>query len=391
MDSDEIIKIINNPNRESLTIDFKKSDVLKEDGLKKLLKHIVSFANRNGGIILIGILDNGTFEGKKNFNVKEVKQDLNNLIHDKIRPVLSCDIQFIPCDEGDVIVVSIPKMKEVPHAVVKLKNGEVESRKYYIRTPDGKRLVSDRQLQYLFKNVELDFLFPFKFTLKIYKIDLNAVYDFEGLPCLRDFDHIFNDLTEIDKNILKDENYGNISHLFPYLMLCSISRYLNKTWAIRFTPDGNIVLNSAVPKKKLSYSKIPLPQKDSKLFKLSLNLREYFKEPWLFHDFYLPLGVKLNIHKTLLSFEHKEFSFKLAVQHTDFSSAKFNDYSSLTLHCFYDVKFNFPEYNYELYENYHQLALAIKRIIQMNWDYESYLEINQFRLLDSINKKLDRI
>ena len=56
MDPDEIKKIINNPNKESLTIDFKKSDVLKEDGLKKLLKHIVSFANRNGGIILIGIL-----------------------------------------------------------------------------------------------------------------------------------------------------------------------------------------------------------------------------------------------------------------------------------------------------------------------------------------------
>ena len=57
MDPDEIKKIINNPNKESLTIDFKKSDVLEKEGIDKLLMHIVSFANRKGGRILIGIND----------------------------------------------------------------------------------------------------------------------------------------------------------------------------------------------------------------------------------------------------------------------------------------------------------------------------------------------
>jgi len=46
-DCSEIERIVKDSNRENLTIDFKKSDILKsKEGQKKLLEHIVSFANR---------------------------------------------------------------------------------------------------------------------------------------------------------------------------------------------------------------------------------------------------------------------------------------------------------------------------------------------------------
>ncbi|KKM62663.1 hypothetical protein LCGC14_1519440, partial [marine sediment metagenome] len=90
----EIERIIKNPNRENLTIDFKKSDVLKsKDSQKKLIEHIVAFANQIGGMILLGINDDGTYEGKNIFDVDKDKGILNNIINDNIRPVLMCDIE----------------------------------------------------------------------------------------------------------------------------------------------------------------------------------------------------------------------------------------------------------------------------------------------------------
>ena len=214
IDSSEIERIVKDPNRESLTIDFKKSDVLKsKDSQKKLIEHIVAFANQIGGMILLGINDDGTYEGKNIFGVDKDKGILNNIINDNIRPVLMCDIEFIQCNDGDVMIIFIPKMKEIPHAYVrKTKNGEIRTREYYIRTPHGKRFISDRQLQYLFRYEELDFLFPFKFTLKLYKdllrVDFDSDFDFviEDLSIIRNYDFFFRDLETKDINKIK--KYG---------------------------------------------------------------------------------------------------------------------------------------------------------------------------------------
>ena len=111
-DCSDIQKIIDDPNRESLTIDFKRSEMISsKEGQKKLLEHIVSFANRNGGTIFLGINDDATFEGKR-FDVDKDKGTINNIINDKIRPVLTCDIERVYCKDGDVMVIYIPKMKE---------------------------------------------------------------------------------------------------------------------------------------------------------------------------------------------------------------------------------------------------------------------------------------
>ncbi len=84
---DEIVEIISNPDRENLLVDFKNSGIIRDDkSKKKLLKHIVFFANRNGGRILIGINDDCTFEAKEIFNVDIDKGLINNIIQDKISP-----------------------------------------------------------------------------------------------------------------------------------------------------------------------------------------------------------------------------------------------------------------------------------------------------------------
>ena len=65
VDCKEILEIIKSPDRENLNIELKKSDIIyTKEGKKKLAHQIVAFANRLGGKILIGILDDGNFEGK---------------------------------------------------------------------------------------------------------------------------------------------------------------------------------------------------------------------------------------------------------------------------------------------------------------------------------------
>ncbi|MBA7515189.1 hypothetical protein ES705_07228 [subsurface metagenome] len=397
----EIEKIIKNPNKENLTIDFKKSDVIKSNGgQKKLLEHIVSFANKDGGRILIGINDDGTYEGKNIFDVDKDKGTINNIINDKIRPVLMCDIEFISCNEGDVIVIIIPKMKNIPHAWVnKTHNGEIRSREYYIRTPHGKRLISDRQLQYLFKNEKFEFFFPFKFTLKLNKdtlrVDFDSDFDFllEDLSSITNYDDFFRELEKED--ISKIKEYGvtkTISEVFPFIVISTLSKYFMRSWALKPIENERFTTNFSPPKEKFTKLDIPDPIENSILKQLSIDLREYLKTTWLFHEFYIPPEMKISIKKSLLSFQHSDFLFKFDIQFINTSSVGFPEGCiSITLNGFYEVKFNLPETNFGLFEDYYQFALSIKEIIKKDLDYDSFLEKNSFKILESMNKKLDRL
>lgn len=400
-DCSEIERIIKDPNRENLRIDFKNSDIIKsKDGKKKLLEHIVSFANRDGGMILIGIYDNGTYEGKNIFDVDKDKGILNNIINDNIRPILACDIEFMPCKEGDIMIIFIPKMKDIPHAYVnKTKNGEIRSREYYIRTPHGKRFVSDRQLQYLFRTEELDFLFPFKFTLKLYKdilrVDFDSDFDFvlEDLPSVRNYDYFFRDLGQED--ISKIKEYGiaeTIKEVFPFIVISILSKHFGRSWALKQIENDRFTLNLSTPKEKFTQIEIPDPVENSILNKLSVNLTDYLKETWLFREFYIPPDMKISVDKSLLSFQHSDFLFKFVIQLIEISSSGGpNGYISIAIDCFYEVKFNLPETNFELFGDYYLFALSIKEIIKRDLDYDSFLEKNSSKIIESMNKKLDRL
>ena len=129
---------------------------------------------------MIGINDDCTFEGKGIFNVDEDKGIINNLIQDTISPKLNSEIEFVSCSEGDVMMIKIPRRQEIPHAVIKRKGAEIKARVYYIRTSHGKRLVSDRQLELLFKEESLDFTYPFRFTLNFFREPLKMILLFDG-------------------------------------------------------------------------------------------------------------------------------------------------------------------------------------------------------------------
>ena len=112
---DEIYKILKNPEKEKIKIEFKESEKLRSgEGQREIGHEIVALANRYGGKLLIGIKNDATFEGKGIFDDRGVdyyKGIIDNICHNKISPIIEYDIKFLQCQDGDVIVVNNPRRK----------------------------------------------------------------------------------------------------------------------------------------------------------------------------------------------------------------------------------------------------------------------------------------
>jgi len=149
---EEIQKLLEKSEIENIKFELKSLKILKNDDWKdKLAKEFVAFANQNGGKVIIGLQDDGTFDGEKDYNVDKLKGDINNVIRDKISPIIDYNFEFLECDGGDLSIISIEKRKDIPHAyIMKRESHEIKNRIYYIRTPHGKRLVTDQELSDLF-------------------------------------------------------------------------------------------------------------------------------------------------------------------------------------------------------------------------------------------------
>ena len=160
----EIQQLLKKSEIENLKYELKSSMILKnKDWKDELAKEFVSFANRNGGKVIIGLQNDGNFDGKANYNVDKLKGDINNIMRDKVSPMINYNFEFLECDEGDLSIISIEKKRKIPHAyVVKREGHEIKNRIYYIRTPHGKRFVSNQELSNLFKK---------KFDYKVINLD----------------------------------------------------------------------------------------------------------------------------------------------------------------------------------------------------------------------------
>lgn len=160
----EIEKLREKSEFENIKYELKSSKILKEKDWKdKIAKEIISFANRNGGKIIIGLQNDGSFDGKKDYDVDTLKGDIDNIIHNKISPIINYNFEFLECEEGDLSIITIERKKDIPHAfIIERKGPEIKNRIYYIRTPYGKRLVSDKQLYFLFNEKDLNNIDPIK-------------------------------------------------------------------------------------------------------------------------------------------------------------------------------------------------------------------------------------
>lgn len=141
----ELYKIID--QGEGQKLEFKNSLILRDS--IKLARTMASFANAQGGRILIGVSDDGEFEGMTaNKNDEEI---IMNIASDRCDPRLIPLFSKISCQgKGDVYVVEVPQRQEMFHSV-KIKNGIV----FPVRVGSTVRQLSARELGFADQGIEI--------------------------------------------------------------------------------------------------------------------------------------------------------------------------------------------------------------------------------------------
>lgn len=124
-----------------------KEDIRSPDGLAA---EMVAFSNAQGGMILIGVTDNGELSGLSQQEVGRINQLISNVASDHVRSLIAVRTENIALDSTHkiVIVLNIPEGIDKPYfdnkGVIWLKNGA-----------DKRRVNSKEELRRLFQGVDL--------------------------------------------------------------------------------------------------------------------------------------------------------------------------------------------------------------------------------------------
>lgn len=130
-------------NGEGLTLEFKRKASFPE----KIVREMIAFANTKGGILLIGIGDDGSIPGLKH---PEDDSHVLKLALKKCKPAIVYTEMFIPVGNGrTVIQYEIPESSKKPHALVNDQRQES-----FVRVED-KSIQASREMREIVKRSQL--------------------------------------------------------------------------------------------------------------------------------------------------------------------------------------------------------------------------------------------
>ncbi len=118
----------------------------KIDNADSLAAEMAAFANANGGVIFIGVQDNGTISGLNHQEVHAVNQLISNVASQHVRSPLVVQTQNILLENGNVVIaLTVPEGMDKPYfdrkGVIWLKTGS-----------DKRRINSKEELRRLFQH-----------------------------------------------------------------------------------------------------------------------------------------------------------------------------------------------------------------------------------------------
>lgn len=112
--------------------------------VKKIAREIAAFANSKGGTILIGVDDNGTVPGIREYFEEEFL--LYKAAFEHCVPKVPIEIELVHAGPVDVMVVRVPESAEKP-----VYNKSKKKRLVYVRRNDASMLASDEYTEVLKK------------------------------------------------------------------------------------------------------------------------------------------------------------------------------------------------------------------------------------------------
>ncbi|MBI4648158.1 MAG: putative DNA binding domain-containing protein [Bacteroidia bacterium] len=121
----ETIKIIETIERgyETSTVQYK----VTLNNINQLVQELVAFSNTLGGLLIIGVADNGEVQGIASEAIRKFNQWIGSAASDLIKPPISPLTQVISVQGKDILVVEVPKGINLPYytheGVVYIKKG----------------------------------------------------------------------------------------------------------------------------------------------------------------------------------------------------------------------------------------------------------------------------
>src|ERR1700752_4608375 len=146
---DDITDLVNvQKEREGYHLDFKGELGNLDKAKKELSKDITSFANTNGGFLIIGVDKDYNIIGvDKTIQNKTNDEWINQIIGSNVEPqVFYFDPKVIPIPDSDkvIVVIHTPESNRKPHIVTEKNN-------YYIRVNDSSKSVNHSQIRDMFE------------------------------------------------------------------------------------------------------------------------------------------------------------------------------------------------------------------------------------------------
>lgn len=122
---------------ENSAVEFKSAGTNTE----MMAREMISFANTNGGVILVGVEDDGTVSGID--TGKQNEAWVSNIARDAVVPPLNVVAQILDYQGTNLLYVNVPKGKHKPY--------HSNSGKFYIRVGSTNRAPSQAELMRLFQ------------------------------------------------------------------------------------------------------------------------------------------------------------------------------------------------------------------------------------------------
>lgn len=131
-------------NGENLTVEFKRKFTTNE----KMAKEIIALANTRGGIIIIGVDDDGSICGVE--SEKEETELFKQCAVNFCAPQVDFSVDYLEIDNKEVVVFSIPESHFKPHRIEDyLPELNLNVAKVYIRVRDKSILASKEMIKIL--------------------------------------------------------------------------------------------------------------------------------------------------------------------------------------------------------------------------------------------------